>query len=112
MARPLAGYPQSNGGKIESVVPISGSATYVQVTTGSPPTNGQTIKASQFGMKFFDHVEGGLTDDGQYLVVATLQGSPGKQQTARLIWIIAHTGAEAANGDYSARSVAIRAIGL
>lgn len=111
MAKPLAGYPQSNGAKRESVVPISGSASYVAVVTGTPPTGGQSVPASAFGLKFFDHIAGGLSDDGQYIVTATLKGSPGKATSAILLWAVAHTGAEAANGDYSARSVALRAIG-
>jgi hypothetical protein len=112
MSRPLAGYPQSEGGKIGSVLPISGPTSYTQVTPASPPTGGQSIKASQFGMKFFDHVEGGLSDDGQYIAFVSLNGSPGKATTATVLWTIAHTGAEVTGAvNLSARSVAFRAIG-
>lgn len=108
----LDGYPQSEGAKLGSVIEKTGPSSYTQVSTGSPPTGGQAVYASEFGLKYFDHVEGGLSDDGEYLVFFT-PAVDGKQPVTHgiLFWMVAHTGVEA-SGDLSARTVRLRAIGL
>lgn len=112
MSRPLAGYPQSNGAKIESVMEVAGPSSYTVVTPGAPPTGGQTIYAKDFGLKFFDHVEVGLSSDGTYLGVVSLLGNAGKATSAILMWIVAAGGAEAAAmADLDAITLPIRAIG-
>jgi hypothetical protein len=56
-----------------------------------PVVGGDTVQAVQAGMKYFDKVEGGQTDDGAFTVqavpvsVSAIIGGPSK--TYRLRWI-------------------------
>jgi len=71
--RALGGYPQPAGAKVESIFPHLGPASYVQITVTAgtiPVTNGDTVYATEAGMKFFDRLEAGQTDDGAFTVQA------------------------------------------
>lgn len=110
----LDGYPQPSGVRMESVIYKAGPSSYTQVVTGSPPTGGQAVNASEFGLKYLDHVEATLSDDGQYFVYFTPKVT-GKAPVSAgiLMWVVAAGGAEvAAVANLSARQVRLRAIGL
>jgi hypothetical protein len=112
---PLAkGYPQSNGAKRESVITKAGPTSYTQVTPGNPPTGGQSVEAVEFGLKYIEHVIGGLSDNGQYEVrLAAGIADPVGVKTYVMQWCGASSGAEAAGGtNFSGRTVRLRAIGL
>jgi hypothetical protein len=110
----LKGFPQSDGGKIESIIEKTGPASYTQVTTGSPPTGGQSVTAAEFGMKSIDFIEACMSDDGQFIAFASpaIAGvSP--SATWVLLWMVSHTGLEVAGAvNLSARTIRLRAIGM
>lgn len=110
----IDGYPQPSGARMESVIYKAGPSSYTVVTTGSPPTGGQTVEASEFGLKYLDHVEATLSDNGQYIVYWTPKVT-GKASVSSgvLMWVTAAGGAEVVGTtDLSSRQVRLRAIGL
>lgn len=111
-----AEYPAVPGSKMESVRTFAGPTSYVAVTTGSPPTGGQSITAKQFGLVTIDNADGSGSDDGQYLVniiYPTGQTVPGYAPASIILqWIVAATGAEVAGAvNLSARIVRLKAVG-
>ena len=71
--RPLGGYPASVGAQAHSVFPHIGPASYTPVTivAGTVPIlGGDIVNASEAGLKNFDHLCDGVTDDGAFRVVA------------------------------------------
>jgi hypothetical protein len=106
-------FPLSFGPKRAQIALLMGPASYTQVTPGSPPTGGQALLATNFGMKWIDYAFSGVSDDGQYEVVLTpTTNTTTGQVTWIAIWKVAHTGAEAAGAtNLSARTVRIFLIG-
>lgn len=123
--RPLANYPTPVGSRVLSVFPHRGPASYTGITPGEPPavsTDGDTVYASEAGLKTFDTVLGGLSDSGAYRVevvhdaVSGLIGStnPGQSvptRAVRLRWVVVATEAEAGDVDMSAEIVRLTAFG-
>lgn len=72
--RPLGGYQCAIGSKALSVFPHIGPTSYTQVTATAgtvPATGGDTVQAGpEAGVKAFDTVFGGVTDDGAFYVEA------------------------------------------
>jgi|SRR5206468_8421977 len=70
--RPLDGFPTSFGSSRASVFPHAGPASYTRVTIGAGDaiTGGDTVLASEAGLKYFDHLSSGTTDDGAFTVRA------------------------------------------
>lgn len=97
-----------NGGMIT----WAGPASYTQVSTGSPPTGGQSIPASAFGLKFLDAIIMISLDKTGTNGVEPIIVNPGGSTSAILLWFVAHTGAEAAgSANLSAISVVLLGIG-
>lgn len=120
MTRPLDGFPTSWGSNRASVMGVQGPSLYTQITPGTPPavaTGGQTIRASDFGLKYFDFVTGGLSDSGAYRVEAipgdqSNAGPKGASLTYTLRWVVVATGAEAAgSADLDAEYVRLQIVG-
>lgn len=114
MAKTIDGYPQPSGARMESVIEKAGPASYVAVTPGVPPTGGQALQATEFGLKYLDQVTAGLDDEGQYLVFFS-PGVAGNQSVASgiLLWMTAANGIEVGGGtDLSGHKIRLRAIGL
>lgn len=119
MSRPLDGYPTSFGSSRASVNGITGINPYVAITPGTPPavaTGGQSIKASDFGLKYFDYAVAGLSDSAVYRVECipgqpSGQGPKGASSTYTLRWVVVATGAEAGAIDLSAEVVRVFALG-
>jgi len=105
----LPGFPVSVGANIMSILDHKGPASYTQLGVATPPTGGDVLTAAECGMKYIDAVSSQLSDDGQYSVDATETiGGASEVVLVRLIWMIAHTGAEAAGAaNLSARTVRI-----
>lgn len=92
----------------------NGPSSYTQITTGSPPTGGDALQASDMDLKHMYVVLGvGLSDDGQYRVEAVWNGGIGSAATSVLLmWIVAATGAQVTGAvNLSARSVRLLALG-
>lgn len=106
-------FPQSWGSKRVQVALVTGPASYTQVTTGTPPTGGQTIKASDYGLKWIDFAQTMVSDDGQYQVVLTpATALAGAQSSVIAVWKVAHTGAEvSAAVNLSGRTVRVLLVG-
>ena len=106
-------FPQSWGNKRVQVALVTGPASYTQVTTGSPPTGGQTIKASDYGLKFIDAAVPMISDDGQYQMKLTPADSTTQQHSSLIaLWQVAHTGAEVAGTtNLSGRTIRVLLIG-
>lgn len=114
---PLNGeYPAVPGNKPISMADLDGPAIYAVIVQASPPTGGQLIQASAFGLSRIECVLGTVgSTDGKYSVVAFLNPlSDGQPATSlRLMWIVTATGAEvAAAVDLSGVSVRVAVIGL
>lgn len=121
MARPLDLYPDSFGAHRGSVFSHPGPASYIPMQPGSPTAvpidDGDRVQAIEAGMKFFDYVVGGLTDDGLYEVVAVplskSQTSPGQSTTTYgLVWYTVSTRTQVTEGtDLSGSYVRLFALG-
>jgi len=96
--RPLDGYPTSWGSNRASVFPHHGPKSYTQITYG-PLANGDIVEAQpEAGLKYFDYLDGGMTDSGNFSVVAipinSSVGPVGQPSTTyRLKWIAQRTAA-------------------
>jgi hypothetical protein len=88
-----------------------GPSSYVQVVTGAPPSGGDTLYASEMGLKLIDRVIPSLSDDGQYEIFGV--PVPGSSPNyAVLIWSIAATGAQVGAGvSLAARNAKVMAVG-
>lgn len=110
----LPDYPAPPGNKNESVIDWTGPASYTQVTVATPPTGGDAITPAAFGLQRFERIEGGPSDNGQYIAIPIMSPyNPGQTTpTATLLWITAATGAQVAGAvDLSARKVRLWARG-
>lgn len=111
----IDGYPQPYAGVIEAMGTHAGPASYTQVTPGSPPTGGDTLQASELGLKFFDSVEVQGTDaTGEYTALPIFSGTNIDLQptSVKLVWITVAGGAEVAGAtNLSAKTLRIRATG-
>lgn len=69
------GYPKVPGDQPESIIDVSGPASYAPLVAGSPgppitpPSGGQRITAQDFGLQSLDYVTGMGSTDGRYFVV-------------------------------------------
>lgn len=91
-----------------------GPASYTQVTPGTPPTGGDSVQASAFGLKFLEAVIAlGLDNTGTYEVNGIVQSQGGGGATsALLLWNTANTGAQVSGAtNLSASTVALLGIG-
>jgi hypothetical protein len=120
MSRPLDGYPTSFGSSRASVMGVAGPTSYTQLVPGTAPavaTGGQTIRATDFGLKYFDHVVAGLTDTGIHRVECipgdrSGSGPKGACLTYTLRWVVVASGAELAGlQDVHTEIVRVRALG-
>jgi hypothetical protein len=119
--RPLDGYPQPIGYSKASVFPHAGPSSYVQAIHSSPVhvpvTYGDRVQAVEAGMKYFDYVCGGITDDFLYEVVAIpisrSDVQPGAPTTNYgLIWYHVSTRTQVTGGvDLSGSVVRLFALG-
>jgi hypothetical protein len=112
---PLPTYPSSPGNKRWSIHGITGPASYTAVTPGSPPTGGQSVPATAFGlMNIGSACCTAGSDDGTYYANVFLSPFPkGGNGAPNIIvqWITAATGAEVAGAtNLSARTLRILAI--
>jgi hypothetical protein len=104
------------GDRPYAIIDFAGSASYTQVTTGTPPTGGQAINPSNFGLTA--GLEGifmvGASTNGQYGVVA-MQATAYNQGTNNptwiLLWYVIHTGAEVA-GAVNLSAQTVRLVGF
>lgn len=117
MPRPFFNYPTAWGNIKSSIVGHAGPASYTQVTTGAiPVTGGDTVYATEFGLKRLAGVIPlGLSDTGAYEVYAipvTDSDYRVAATTYRLRWVVTATGAEAAGAvDLSAQTVRLLGLG-
>jgi hypothetical protein len=71
--RPLDQYPCSVGAVMLSIWPHTGPTSYTQITVtpGTVPiTGGDTVNATEAGLRWFDRVDGGTSDDGAWKITA------------------------------------------
>ena len=83
----LDGYPQPFGSSKISVFPHVGPTSYVQVVAAAgvvPSTGGDTIAASEAGLKYFDTINDAISDDGCFSVepIATTISNPSSGATS------------------------------
>ncbi len=113
MAANFPGYPIAVGAKKMAVHPNghAGPASYTQVTTG-PLAGGDTVYASDFGLKYIESLDGGITADGLYRVEVIMPVS-GPATSVTLRWTVVATGAQVAGAvNLSASIVNLIAVGL
>lgn len=106
-------YPKVPGDSLWSMLDITGPTAYVPVVAGTPPTGGQLIPASNFGLQSIDWVQSTGSDNGGFdIVCIPMPFSLGNPMPAVLLmWVNALTGAQAPAGNLSARTVRLLAIG-
>jgi hypothetical protein len=118
MAGSFADSPRNGawGDRPYSPIDWQGPTSYTQVTTGTPPTGGQAITPSAFGLTA--GLEGifmvGASTSGTYGVVAMQATAYNKGQpnpTWILLWYVLHTGAEVA-GAVNLSAETVRLIGF
>lgn len=109
----LPDYPAPPGNKPVNIVNIVGPSSYTQISTGSPPTGGQVVKATDIGMQQIEFCFGGTSDDGQYGVEPILDGNPaGGASQMRLAWYVLNTGAQVSGAtNLSARTMRLFVLG-
>ena len=115
---PFADSPRNGawGDRPYAIIDFAGPASYTQVTTGTPPTGGQAIAPSNFGLSA--GLEGifpvGLSTSGTYSVHALQLGGLNQGQgnaTWALLWYTAATGAQVA-GAVNLSAETVRLIGF
>lgn len=106
----LLEYPAPPGNKYFQIVDVDGPASYTQVSGATPPTGGQSIKATDIGMQSIDWAQAmgddNGTHDGVCYVIGGLGnprsgGTPNVSQPGSSIilqWIVSNTGAELGGG--------------
>lgn len=107
-------YPSPPGNKPVVVADFDGPSSYTAVTTGTPPTGGFVLSASQLGLAEIEHVVVSASDNGQYgarvIFESTYVGRGARQ--VRLQFFTLATGAEVAGGtNLSARRFRAFAVG-
>jgi|ERR1041384_678156 hypothetical protein len=110
----LPDFPISIGNRRLSVITLTGMNPYVFVTSGSPPTGGQALLASQFGLKYLDSVFCDLDNTGVYTAIWTPTSStPNGVIAGILMWFTANAGGggEPGSVDLSAKTIRVTAIG-
>lgn len=107
MAGNLAEYPAPPGNKNRTIATLAGPASYTQIGIASPPTGGQVVVASTFGLVDIEFATASVSDNGQYAAHVIFDKNPqGAVQQIRLLWVLAATGAQVAGAvDLSARTV-------
>jgi len=88
-----------------------GPSTYAPIVVGVAPalaTGGDVITAAAFGLKTIETLQGGVTWDGNYLVVPLRRNAT----TWVLTWIVIATGLQAGAITLNASTVRLSAIGL
>jgi len=108
----LPDYPISIGNRRLAVGALTGPTSYTTITTGSPPTGGQTILASQFGMKYIESVSCSVSDDGQYTAFWTPASASHNGVTSGILGWTSFGGSELGGAtNLSARTVRVTVIG-
>lgn len=93
-------YPAPPGNKNESVIDVAGPTSYATAVVGTPPTGGQLVTASQFGLQSIELCSVHMLDStGAYEVIPALTPyEPNNcSPSVRLTWISLATGAQPAN---------------
>ncbi len=110
----IKGFPQSDGGKIESVIDHTGPASYTQVSTGTSPTGGDQVSAATFGMKYIEELTATMDNTGVYIPLAFKSGTDALGAATWILrWFTAATMAEVAGAtNLSASHVRLHAIGV
>ncbi len=99
------------GDRTIALIRHTGPTSYTAISVASPPTGGDSVPASAFGLARLESVIGGLDDTGAYHAVATLAGKQ-EATAAQLMWKTAVTGAEVSGAtNLSAKSVFLIGIG-
>ena len=109
-----ASYPAPPGDKRIAMRQIAGPASYAQIATGSPPTGGIAVKASDLGLVEIEAILAIPTsDDGSFHLIPFPSKSQLAPQTTVLFEAITtNTGAQVAGTtNLSARTFIIVAIG-
>jgi len=113
MAGNLPDYPAPPGSNNWCVATVAGPVLYAVISTGSPPTGGQTILASTFGLTNFNYVQGSASDDGQFGVRVIYPGNPQTGVPSVILqWFTLATGAEIGAVNVSANTVRLLMSGL
>lgn len=110
----VKGFPQSNGGKIESVIDHTGPASYTVVTPGTTPTGGDSVSAAAFGMKYIENLEASGDNTGTYNVVCIRTGTDALGSATWILqWLTTVGNVEVVGTtNISAKHVRLRAIGV
>lgn len=107
-------YPKSPGDERWSVIDVVGPSSYTVVTAGTPPTGGQVVTASAFGLMSLDCVFeiAGATGVNGVRVLANPYTFGDSMPAVTLLWIVLATGAQAtAAANLSTQAVRLMAVG-
>jgi|SRR5579872_3355498 len=106
-------YPQVIGSRRLSIINHVGPSSYTAISDATPPTGGDTVQASEFGLKYLEAVIVLGSDNGQYSGVAYNPNlNVGPASSFVLQWNTSHTGAEiTGTTNVSARNILLLGIG-
>ena len=93
---------------------LTGPTSYTRVTVASPPTGGQAVSASQFGLTYIDAIFATASDTGAYTADWTAKSITPQGVTAgTLIWRTATTPIDEVGGgtNLSAKYLRVVVIG-
>jgi hypothetical protein len=108
----LPGYPVTIGAKRLALLPNghAGPTSYTQMTTG-PLAGGDVVNARDFGLKFIENIDGGITADGLFRVEPVQPVGPATSVSLR--WTVVSTGAQVAGAfNLSGSTINMVAIGI
>jgi hypothetical protein len=110
-----ASYPAPPGDKRITMIQITGPASYTQISTGTPPTGGISVKASDLGLVEIEAILSVPTsNNGQFHLIPFPSASQlAPQKTVLFEAITTATGAQlaGASGSLAALTFIIVAIG-
>lgn len=104
-------YPKQPGDQPWSIIDVTGPTSYVPLAPGTPPTGGQVINASDFGLQAIDVVMAQGSSDGRYSGMIPSGVIGGDSTTVRLAWVNVAGGQAAAASDLSPLHMRLLAIG-
>src|ERR1044071_7820005 len=107
----LPDFPISIGNRRLSTITLTGPSSYAAVNIGTPPTGGQALLASQFGLKYLDSVTCSLDSTGKYTGFWTPTSTTTNGVTAGILQWVQTSGGIEASGDLSAMALRVTAIG-
>lgn len=107
----LQSYPTPPGSRRDAFTMKNGPSSYTAITTGTPPTGGLLVNASDFGLSDIEYAFVAVSDNGAYVAYPMPASGQNQPQTQIRYMIVVAAGGAEASGDLSERSFLFHAFG-